>query len=774
MLGAASSVALERPAFGQAGTWIAHTSQRQIVDLSASNDAIWAATQGGVFRYAVETGEISAFTASSGLHSVQTQAIAYDPARNAVWIGYRDGVLDRLDPETGAIESYRDISRADRYTSREINRIFVRGDSVYVATSFGVVILDPVRQEVRDTYSQFGSIAPATPVHDFTFAPGPSGVEEIWVATNAGLAHAPLTAPNLQDPASWLVETALPVRELHSIAYFAGKIYVGSAADIFRRDDESTYTALGVTGRPVTDLITVDDRLIGIERFDLFVVAADGRRARVKNGYSDPTSLSLGPDGLLWMGDRLGGLLAAEPPGISETEIELLAENVYPAGPYDNLFTNLQVGPNGVLWASGQTEPGNGFYRFDPPDIWTNYVPRFIPELAGTGSFERIYVDPRGHGWAGSSGNALVEVTAEGEVRRWTAQNSSLQPAASTADYVIVGGIASDRDGRIWVTNTASSASLHIYDTDGTWTAIPRVDCSGFSTASLTLQEIFIDSFDQKWIIVLDRANLLRVVGLVVLDTGGTPANPENYTCNFFASEGAAGQGLPGTTVTSVVEDRDGIVWIGTDRGLAFMINNGIVARDRLATPIWPQFADRSQGTFVLNGVAINDLAVDPANRLWAATREGVFVVQEVEGGYEIAQQFTSRNSPLLADNVVAVAVDPGTGMVYLATSQGLVSYAGDAVAAAEQVGKLKVYPNPARITEDEASIYIEGLVDETELRVVTLAGEVVWSAQTRGGRARWNGRDLRNQPVPSGMYLVVAVGQDGEGAAYGKVAIIR
>ncbi|MEX2399344.1 MAG: hypothetical protein WD423_01140, partial [Rhodothermales bacterium] len=95
------------PAAAQEARWTAHTSMRQIQDVTssgagsdaaASEAAIWAATTGGVFRYVVDSGEISSYTASEGLHSVQTDAITYDPIRGVVWIGYRDGVLDRLDP----------------------------------------------------------------------------------------------------------------------------------------------------------------------------------------------------------------------------------------------------------------------------------------------------------------------------------------------------------------------------------------------------------------------------------------------------------------------------------------------------------------------------------------------------------------------------------------------------------------------------------------------------------------------------------------------------
>lgn len=765
------------PSAAQDSRWRAHTSLRQATGLTVSDESVWTSTTGGIFRYIVASGEISAYTASEGLHSVQTRAITYDPVRDVVWIGYRDGVLDRLDPATGVVISFRDIERADRFSSREINRIVVRGDSLYVATSFGVVVFDPVRNEVRDTYSQLGSISAGVPVYDLIVAPGPAGDAALWVATNDGVARAPMGAVNLKDPGVWTVETAgLPSLELRAIARFEGRIYVGTTGDLAWRRDDGVYQTAGLTNNGVFDLEIAPDALLGVSLFDPFVVSPSGQVRSVEiEGYQDPVALALGPDGNVWIGDTQGGLIAIEPPSVSQPTAELVHAELYPSGPYDNLFSGLEIDADGILWAAGISEGDAGFYRFRRPDDWTNYTRRFVPELEGASAFERIHVDDRGHAWAGSAGGALAEVTASGEVRKWNASNSSLRPATGTDNFIIIGGISSDENGSVWVTNRAAPVPMHIYEPGGEWTGIPRIACDGFMTTGVTFDRIHIDSFGQKWIIVLDLANLRRVVGLLVLDVNGTPTQLDDDACRFFASEGSGGQGLPGTAVTSVVEDRDGVMWIGTEKGLAFMINNAILARDRTAVPIWPQFADRSQGTFLLNGILINDLAVDPANRLWVATDQGVKVVQQVEGGYAISDEFTSRNSPLFSDNVVAIAVDPTSGRVYMATDQGLISYESDAIAASEQVQDLKVYPNPVRIEDGSSpSIFIEGLVEATELRVVTLTGEVVARLTTRGGRARWDGRDVRDRLVPSGVYLIVAVGEGGDGAAYGKVAVIR
>ncbi|RMF52647.1 MAG: regulator, partial [Bacteroidetes bacterium] len=259
-------------------------------------------------------------------------------------------------------------------------------------------------------------------------------------------------------------------------------------------------------------------------------------------------------------------------------------------------------------------------------------------------------------------------------------------------------------------------------------------------------------------------------------DTGADPADPSDDAFRFFGQPGAAGRGLPGTVVTSVVEDREGLIWIGTTTGLAFMINTGIVAREESNIPSWPLWADRSRGTFVLFGLRVNDLAVDPANRLWVATDAGAWLIEAVpEGGYDLVTHLSTDNTPLFSNNILAVTVDERTGEVFLATDRGLLSYQGDAIAPAERASELFVYPNPVQLSGGEtADIFIEGLVEETELRILSANGTVVARISTRGGRARWDGRDLTGAPVPSGVYLVVAVGQRGEGTAYGKVAVIR
>ncbi|QXD17293.1 regulator [Rhodocaloribacter litoris] len=763
----------------QMGAWTAHTSMREVVAVAASPEIVWAATTGGVFGYDVTTGAFDRFTPVEGLSSIEATALAFDAARSHLWIGYQDGVMDRLDVQTGTVRTIRDIARAGQFPNRRINRIVVHGDSIFVATAFGVVVYDPVREEVRDTYSRLGTLPPTTAVHDVAVAPVPGGGPGLWLGTDRGIAHAALATVNLQDPAAWTVEVAgLPGPDpvVHAVAGFEGRLYAGTPFGLYRRQPDGRYASAGVTGRAVTDLHVAGDRLFGVERFNLFVLEPGGQgRLLQADGFTEPTSVMTGPDGNLWFGDALEGLVAVATPDAVATKLTVL-QRLVPEGPFNDQFVDMTFDRQGNLWA-GEVGAGNsGFYRRSPDGRWTSYLGRFFGELAGTGRYTSVHADAQGNVWAASEGGGLVQVTPEGTLVRYDSRNASLLPASGTDNFVIVGGVASDPDGTIWATTRASPRPLHVRTPDGTWTALPPYTGQGLTFASTAYGRIYVDAFEQKWIVIRNENNLGQIRGLMILDTGGTPTDPSDDVFRFLDEEGGAGRGLPSPAVTAVVEDQEGLVWIGTEEGLAFMINTGIVARDPNNVPSWPTWADRSRGTFTLFGLRINGLAVDPANRLWAATNEGAWLIRAApEGGYDLVAHFSTDNSPLFSNTVLSVAVDARTGQVYFATDRGLLSYQGDAVAPAEKPGDLFVYPNPVVLADgDTPDIIIEGLVQETEVRIVAPHGAVVARLSARGGRVRWDGRDLDGRLVPSGVYLVIAVGQNNEGTAYGKVAVIR
>ncbi|GAB5520006.1 MAG: two-component regulator propeller domain-containing protein [Rhodothermales bacterium] len=758
----------------QTATWQAHPSLRQATGIASSATDLWVATTGGVYRYAPSSGEVKRFSPAEGLNAPDTSTVAYDAVRDAAWVGFRNGVLNRIDAQTDVVTSFLDISRAEQFAQRGINKIVVRGDSLLIATGFGIVVFDAVRGEVRDAYTRFANYTRGIAAFDALVAPLPDGRTGLWVATSAGLAYAPLNGVNLQDPSVWRTESvADEPMSVFALAYFENRLYAGTSVDIRVREGADSYLRLGLTGSAARFLYTTPSAVYGTEQFRMLSITATTNTGHTSDVFQTPRAVTLGPDGNVWLADLEQGVVRIQPP--SETTLTVEATFI-PAGPYHRDFSDLTIDAEGNLWASAAVRDG-GIYRRTPEDAWTSLNRITEPSLGDNNNYTKIYTPPDGTVWAASEGDGVLRRMQDGTLTAFNASNSSLLDATGSTNFIIAGGAAQDRAGNTWVTTRASRRALHVLQTDETWTALTPYVGDGLGTTASAYGDIFIDSFDQKWIIVRNESNLRLTKGLLVVDTGTTPTDQSDDNFRFFGTEGGSGSGLPSIGINAVVEDNDGLIWLATDNGIAFMLNNGIVAQDPSALPIWPARANRQQGEdpYLLRGLQVNDIAIDPANRIWAATNEGAFLARAVEGGYVIDTQFTASNSPLLSNTVLDVAVSPTSGRVFFSTDRGLISYQGDAVQPATEVQDLFVYPNPVHLSATDApTIFIEGLVDDTDVRILTITGDVVAQVPARGGRIRWNGRDRTNALVPSGMYLVVAVSNAGEGAAYGKIAVIR
>ena len=761
----------------QVNEWVAHTSFSQATDLVVSGSQVWVATTGGIYSVNPTVGDISRWTVVDGLSNVGASALDADSEREQLWIGYDDGLLDRIDTGNGTVRTYRDIARAEQYPSRGINRLRVVGDSLFVATQFGVVVFDPVRNEVRDSFDRFGSMAVGQEVNDVLVDDTILGEPAVWIATEEGIAFAPLDGRNLKDPSSWQTErlgNSFQSPPALSLGVLDGTLYVGSDAGVYERTSLNDYSDLGITNRAVTRLESGAGFLAGSATFTVIFIRSGGATSvHSITEFGFPVAVDASSSGTLWIADNARGIGQVSIPDPDTGALPL--ESVWlPQGPDDGTFAQVSISDDGDVWLAGVNEAGTGFYRLDAEGSWTTWSSSRTPELAGKGAFVQIHAGADGVGWAGSEGGGVAQVEADGTVTLYGPDNSSLLPASGTSDFVVVGGVHEDQQSNLWVTTRGSSRPLHVRLDNGTWSSFGPKIGQGLLSSSTAYGRLFVDSFDQKWIIVRRESNFQQKKGLMVLDTG-VPDNAADDEFRYFDTRGSSGQGLPSVSVNAVAEDRDGLVWIGTDSGPAFFINTGIVARDASAIPIWPQWADRSLGTFVLFGLAVNDIAVDPAGRIWFATNDGAWLIEGAEGGYEMVHHFTSEDSPLFSDNVLSVDVDQSTGNVYFSTDRGLISYASDAIAPETEAGELVVFPNPIRIAGvANPSVYVEGLVPATDIRIVTTAGYLVRRTQSRGGRMRWDLKDETGNFVKSGVYLIIAVGQNDEGTSVGKVVVIN
>ncbi|MEL6442836.1 MAG: two-component regulator propeller domain-containing protein [Bacteroidota bacterium] len=743
-----------------AGRWQALTAFNEVRALAASPTTVWAATSGGVFGYTPASGEIERYTTVEGLASISPTAIAYDAGTSVLWIGYSDGALDRLDPATGLVESFFDIRRTDQFSARQVERLRVGAGVVYAATGFGIVVFDTDRLEVRDSYVRLGPLEAGVVVRDVLEAPLPDGTPGLWAATAGGVVRAAQSA-NLLEPGAWTLEANGP-GDAEALAVFQGDVMAGTSQDVLQRRTDGTWARLFLTGSPVTALIADGPRLLGVDPFSVVVFEPGQASQRLfvrgpTDDFADVVAtLALGADSEIWVGDLRDGLLRLPPLETASGDI-MPDQIVVPDGPRSNQIDDIDAGRDGEVWlATRRTINRTTVARRDGNGTW-----RVFTEAEGlpTSSMLSALADRDGGFWGGSSSDGLVRIDPEGAVTVFDTENSSILSGLSNPDFVPVVDAAFDGDGQIWAVNQASSQPLHVRDDVGAWTGLP------FPSNVLSrdiVEGVLIDRFDQKWVFTAESGIFVYAPGSS-LPQGSAP---------FLRPGGANGIGLPNGQVEALAEDLDGRIWVGTRRGLATIFSPGSAFSGDLSL-IEPQWARTEDGTsFFLRDLLINDIAVDPANNKWLASSSGAWLIDS--DGENVLLRFTEADSPLFSDNVIAVDVDARTGTVYFATDRGVLSYRGEALAAAPTVRDLDVAPNPYRPAQHADGVLISGLVAETRVRILTVDGRLVRALDTRGGAVRWDGRDADGQAVPSGVYLVAASGLGDEGTGFGKIAVIR
>jgi len=119
--------------------------------------------------------------------------------------------------------------------------------------------------------------------------------------------------------------------------------------------------------------------------------------------------------------------------------------------------------------------------------------------------------------------------------------------------------------------------------------------------------------------------------------------------------------------------------------------------------------------------------------------------------------------------------VDPDAGRVYAGTDQGLTSFDTPAVKPEDSFKELFLYPNPFIVNNGEKQLTIDGLIKDTDIKILNIEGRVIDEFSSPGGRiAFWDGRDQNGKFVASGVYLVVAYDKEGNNVTTSKIAVLH
>ncbi|MBP5613271.1 MAG: Por secretion system protein, partial [Bacteroidales bacterium] len=97
-----------------------------------------------------------------------------------------------------------------------------------------------------------------------------------------------------------------------------------------------------------------------------------------------------------------------------------------------------------------------------------------------------------------------------------------------------------------------------------------------------------------------------------------------------------------------MVEDKNGQVWLGTDRGIKIYYSPSRLLNNPSTLPYAPRVTMDSLVELLLYHEAVTCICVDQGNRKWVGTdNAGLFLLSE-DGEQELLH-FTKENSPLIS-----------------------------------------------------------------------------------------------------------------------------
>jgi ligand-binding sensor domain-containing protein len=717
------------------GQWRNYTAMLQVRDAVHAGDTMYVAASGGIFR-SVHRGEtIETITTSEGLSAVDLTSVTID-ANGNVYVGALGGMIDRYDPVTDTWNAILDITRTD-FPTKDITVLRTRSDTLYVGTSFGVSIYSTSRREFNDSYIKFGGFPTQTAVTAIAY-----NDTYLWVGTELGVARGRLNDPLLAAPDRWETFSAqLPSAVVNDIAFFGDRPYVATDRGLAWFDGNQWHAVPSFTGQNVVSL-AAGEVLYVATPFRVFSMDGNG----AVTSYGDPLPGQISK--LVFDGEYVSALVSSY--GIAR--LNGAWQYIIPEGPLTNLLVDVAVADDGTVWigTGAFSSTARGVSRLIPgvSAAWENYPASIYPELR-TNAYHKVFVARDGSVWGSAWGGGISRFEPDGTITNYS-RADGLTGDQADPNYVVTGRAGEDSFGNIWFTmrDAANRQPLARWSPEGTFTFFTNRR----NPNAIRLMDLLVDRYDTKWMISVDPSqrglfyyNEHEEIGTSV-DGWGTVTTQH---------------GIPSGTINVIVEDNRGEIWIGTDVGLAIITN-----------PRDPQLSVRD--LFVLQDQFINSIAVDPLNRKWIGTKDGVFLLSS--DGTQLLVQYNVENTGnrLLSDDVLSVAFDGNRGIVYFGTERGLSSLTTEAVAPRTTFDDLFVAPNPYLIPADY-QLKIDGLVRNSSVKILSMDGRLVRDFNSPGGRiAYWDGRDATGRHVASGVYIIVGISEDGSEVGKGKVTVVR
>lgn len=733
--------------------WKGYFSYNRIKEIAETSNGIVVASENALFYKSSNSEKINTFSTIDGLSGEEITSVYYSSASKKTIVGFKNGLLQIID-SNGVFNVVEILNKTSIASSNKaINHFYENQDKLYISCDFGISVFDLKKMEFLDSYF-IGDSGSETAIlqtviwNNYLYA----------VTRSSGVKRVNINNPAIVDYNQW---------ELYQSGVWLG-IQIFNNNLVLATSDNKLILDNGVSSNIVAEEQSTIKKIKSFTDY-ILVITTDKVSVYNKN-FTKDFSVSegniytcahlIGTD--LYMGTQEDGMIQTSLNNLS-THIEIL-----PEGPKKNNIFSL-YSTSSKLWALyGDYTSDYNPYPLDELGI-SSLVYRkgweylTYENLLGAKSLVSMVAHPSDENklYVASYFSGLLEIKNGVATQLFDNTNSGLESLyiKEAPNYIDVriNAPVFDAQGNLWVNNSFLENGLKMMSPKGEWKSYSLKLALDTSLPN-SYGRMTIDKNGTKWLV----SNKSGVIGF----------NEKLNNRVVGITDGSTRGNLPVFDARAVAVDQNNQLWIGTTKGLrilpnvdAFMAkaslntNNIVILDDGLAQELlYEQF--------------ITDIFVDGSNRKWIATADaGLFYVSF--NGQKTIYHFTTINSPLPSNSINDIEMNQDTGELFIATDKGLVSFMTNTSASESNLDEVLVYPNPVR-PNYQGMINISGLINQSNVKITDITGNLVHQATAEGGTIQWDGTAFGQYKVASGVYLVFVVTEDGNSTQVKKIMIIR
>jgi hypothetical protein len=753
------------------GQWVDHLSYDYANSVAKVGDIVYVSNGFGLGTYNVGDNSIEKLTKVEGLSDIGVKLLRKNDYNNYLVIIYENTNIDVLKPD-GKIINISDIKRKIISGKKSINEVYFNGPLAYISCGFGIVVFDTERLEIKDTY-YLGNGISNLEVYEVT-----KNDTAIFAATPTGIYYGNKNR-NLSNYQNWKsLNSGLASGPYNSIVNFNGKIITNYSealkSNVAFKDTLYEYTSsgwvkyfinshyMGSENKKLFDYSKYNKLLI-LDQWGFAEYTSDGVRLNYLSNYgfdnAQINDVFYENNNNFWVADRKHGLIKSG--GSVWTPNEKITIN----GPKNNYVNDIDMLDGTLIVAPvylGDTYANQ--YLYIKPNIykdkeWTSFSSAWPDTLR---DINCAAIDPNDntHFVFGCMDHGISELK-NNQFFNYNSSTPSL--ASANAGYgIFVSAVSFDKNSNIWAGLQLGKKCVNVLKKGSTtWTSL---NFEQFIVQP-AVSKIIFDKYDQAWIV------LPRNVGLMIYKDVNGLSQPNSSNTKFLSTLPGNGK-LPSMDIRSICADKDGKIWVGTTKGITVFYNPENVFTNANWDSQQILIEQDGHVQILLENDVITAIAVDGVNRKWIGTESSGVYCFSPDGQKEI-YHFTEENSPLYSNQIKDIVTDELSGDIFIATDKGIESYRTSIIKGFEEFTNVHAYPNPIRPGYAEP-VYITGLIDEAEVKITDVSGNLVWSTKSQGGQVEWNLQTFSGAKASSGVYLIYCASANGEKSSTSKLLIVN